>query len=386
MTTAPVSPDVSPATAGRELAELFEEHGRMVFGLCRVMLRHHSEAEDATQQTFLSAHQSLLRGTTPRDPAAWLATIARNECRARIRRQMAAPLALVGEESVTSDFDGDVDRRGEIEALCRALAELPRPQREVVLLRDFYGLSYKEISVALGVTVPAVEALLFRTRKLLQEHVRPAQVASGAIALPAALHSSLSHAIPGFAAHSGSGSAGILGTVAAKTAAAPLVAKLAAALAVAAGTTVAATSALHGGPAVKPALGKQPAKSSPVAVAAGVSSAGWGREHVAYATLTSGEADPKPASSGGRHRPPRTSDGPEQADQSSDGGEDVRDDEGPAEATHSGETNDTFDEADSEPALEVESESSSSGPGGEPAGPEEPASQDPPAEPVADAG
>jgi DNA-directed RNA polymerase specialized sigma24 family protein len=63
-----------------------------VLGLCRVLLRHRQEAEDAVQQTFLSAYRSLLNGVEPRYPAAWLATIARNECRGRIEARMREPL------------------------------------------------------------------------------------------------------------------------------------------------------------------------------------------------------------------------------------------------------------------------------------------------------
>ena len=73
------------ARAQSELTGLFEEHGKLVLGISRMLLRNREEAEDAAQQTFLSAYRSLLRGGQPRQPAAWLAAIARNECPARIR-------------------------------------------------------------------------------------------------------------------------------------------------------------------------------------------------------------------------------------------------------------------------------------------------------------
>ena len=110
----------------------------MVYGLCRVLLRDADEAEDAAQQAFLSAHRSMLGGTEPRDPAAWLGTIARNECRTRIRARMAAPLTLVGETAaVAADIEHVAGRHAEIEALCVALAELPQQQREAIVLREF---------------------------------------------------------------------------------------------------------------------------------------------------------------------------------------------------------------------------------------------------------
>ena len=95
-------PDPIPATgdpharvAGAQTRELFDEHSRMVYGLCRTLLRDPDDADDATQATFLSAYRSLLGGTVPLEPAAWLATIARNECRARARARMREPLPLL---------------------------------------------------------------------------------------------------------------------------------------------------------------------------------------------------------------------------------------------------------------------------------------------------
>ncbi len=217
---------LSPEAAGERLSGLFEEHGRMVYGLCRLLLKDADEAEDAAQQVFLSAHRNMLAGTEPREPAAWLATLARNECHGRIRARMATPLALVVDErdAVAADVEHVAGERAEIEVLCAALAELPRPQREAIVLREFYGLSYDEVRIALGVTDGAVDSLLFRARKRLQAELKPARVASGALALPLALRDSLASAMPGFS--SGSSSGGL-----AKVASLPLVTKLAGAAA-----------------------------------------------------------------------------------------------------------------------------------------------------------
>lgn len=216
----------SPEAAGERLSQLFEEHGRMVYGLCRVLLRNAADAEDAAQQVFLSAHQSMLGGTEPRDPSAWLAAIARHECHARIRARMATPLTLVVDErdAVGADIEQVAGQHAEVEALCAALAELPQQQREAIVLREFYGLSYDEVRTALGVTDGAVESLLFRARKRLQAELQPARVASGALALPLALRDSIAAAVPGFSAASSGGGL-------AKLASLPLFAKLAGAAA-----------------------------------------------------------------------------------------------------------------------------------------------------------
>jgi RNA polymerase sigma-70 factor, ECF subfamily len=211
--------------AGERIAALFAEHGRMVYGVSRLLLRDPVEAEDAAQQTFLSAYRALLAGQEPRDPSAWLGTIARNECRARLRARQVEPLTLV-QEPAGDELQRDAARREEIHALCTALAELPPQQRDAVVLREFYGLSYAEVAAALGLTGAAVESLLFRGRKRLQERLRPVRSGLGVLTLPLSLRESLAQALPGFGA--AGASTGAAGAVLAKLASAPLASKIAA--------------------------------------------------------------------------------------------------------------------------------------------------------------
>jgi RNA polymerase sigma factor (sigma-70 family) len=127
------------------------------------------------QETFLAAQRSLLAGTHPDEPAAWLATIARNECRMRIRRRMAAPTTTVLDENL--DGHGDTTYGGALQAagveeLREALAEMPERQREALLLREVRGFSYEEVAKAMDVSPPAVETLIFRARKRVVERIR----------------------------------------------------------------------------------------------------------------------------------------------------------------------------------------------------------------------
>jgi RNA polymerase sigma factor (sigma-70 family) len=215
---------------GARSRSLFERHGRMVLGLCRVLLRDSVEAEDAAQQTFVSAHRALLDGTAVRNDAAWLAAIARNECRTRIVARMREPLALSYDELVDAAGTAPEQEPAQLsDDLRRALAELPERQRQAVVLRDLYGLRYREVGAALGVSRPAVESLLFRARSRLRVRLRPV---AGALVLPIALRESLAQALPGFAA-AGSGGAAVVGAagasgVIAKLGSAPIAAKLAA--------------------------------------------------------------------------------------------------------------------------------------------------------------
>jgi len=153
----------------------------MVLGLCRSLLRNQHDGEDAAQQTFLSAYASLLAGTEPRDPGAWLATIARNECRSRAQRRMREPLAEA--EPVVGGVDPleHTVQASEVDALRLALARLPQQQRRAFVLREFSGLSYEELALALGVSQPAIESLLFRARRQLRGSLRAAAAAAAAV-------------------------------------------------------------------------------------------------------------------------------------------------------------------------------------------------------------
>jgi RNA polymerase sigma factor (sigma-70 family) len=167
----------------------------MVLGLCRLLLRDPIEAEDAAQQVFLSAHRSVLGGVAPREPGAWLATIARNECRARIRSRMRRPLELSDLPANLADPLAHAIDAADLDAFWVALSALPRRQRRAFLLRELGGLSYGELGAALGVSRPAVESLLFRARQQLRDALAGANVALA----PLALRDQLVRLIPGFA-------------------------------------------------------------------------------------------------------------------------------------------------------------------------------------------
>src|SRR5258705_3396998 len=113
-------PEHGAAAARTE--ELYRDHGRLVGGLCRALLRDSVEGEDAAQQVFLAAHRALLNGTSPREPAAWLAAIARNECWGRIRTRMRQPLptAAVEAEQSLSDPLAEAIRNADLAAMWSA--------------------------------------------------------------------------------------------------------------------------------------------------------------------------------------------------------------------------------------------------------------------------
>jgi RNA polymerase sigma-70 factor (ECF subfamily) len=167
-----------PSVAVR-VERLYESHVSLVRSVCRSLLRDRVEAEDAVQQTFLSAQRALTNGSSPRDDAAWLATIARHESLARVRARMREPLPLeLEEQDAGPDAHAAAVRRHEAGELRNALADLPPQQREAIVMREMRGLSYEEVAATLSVTTSAVESLLFRARRSLQSRLREALAAA----------------------------------------------------------------------------------------------------------------------------------------------------------------------------------------------------------------
>jgi RNA polymerase sigma factor (sigma-70 family) len=262
------APDGSDAPA-LLIGRLYEQHFRMVRALCQLLLRDAVEAEDAAQQTFLSAFGSLIDGTVPELPAPWLATIARRECWARTAQRRRRPLALDETNAPASGANNPLDeaiRNVDLTALWRAINDLPRQQRSAFLMREFAGLSYAEVAEALGASESAIESLLVRARRQLRDGLAPAIRAANLVATPIVL---LQHRLWRlFSQRTGA-------TGAAATAGIPAAAKLGAALAgavaigsagVAAGVS---TGVLHGRttphPAVR-ALAAQPAGAGELTV------------------------------------------------------------------------------------------------------------------------
>jgi RNA polymerase sigma factor CnrH len=237
--------------AATRVASLFEAHGRMVYGLCLLLLRDAIDAEDAAQQTFVSAYGALLRGSVVRDPPAWLAAAARNECRARLRRREREPVSLhQATLELLSSSEHEATHVLEAAAVRDALAELPLRQREAVVLRDVLGFRTREVGAVLGLSRPAVEALVFRARRRLRVRLR---AAATVLVVPVALREGLAQALPDAAAPVG---VAVGGGVLAKVSA-PLVAKVAVGLAaagVAGASAVEVERGLRQRPAAKPAV------------------------------------------------------------------------------------------------------------------------------------
>lgn len=157
---------------------LVDRYQALVFTLCYRQLGERTAAEDAAQETFLSAYRAIaqFRGGSFR---GWLLRIALNHARDELRRRRRrlptrsltaddADESSIEPPDPTADPATALHDRTLAPALERALRELPQNQRDVVLLADVHGLPYDEIAAITGVALGTVKSRLSRGRERLR--------------------------------------------------------------------------------------------------------------------------------------------------------------------------------------------------------------------------
>ena len=168
--------------------ELVNRYERRIWTLAKRMVRHQEDAEDVTQETFLTALEHLDELRDEERFGAWLVQIATRHAFRVLEQRKRLPTQSLDE--LTDETDGDeegiiphpefiADWRENPETLLmraetrqlieQALNELPEKYRAVFLLRDVEGLSVKETAQALGISEANVKVRLLRARLQLRE-------------------------------------------------------------------------------------------------------------------------------------------------------------------------------------------------------------------------
>lgn len=189
----PETPDaelVRRAKAGEldAFETLTNRHEQRVYSLALRMLRHEQDAEDVTQQTFLSAVEHLAGFREEASFSTWLLRIASHAALKVIRKRKGLNTVSLEEATEVSEgvnsiphpeFIADwrqspeelVQRNETRRLLDEALARLDEKHRLVFLLRDVEGLSIKETADALGLSEANTKVRLLRARLQLREQL-----------------------------------------------------------------------------------------------------------------------------------------------------------------------------------------------------------------------
>lgn len=165
---------VARALAGDEqaFAALVERYGQPILSLCFASTLDAAEAEDLSQEIFVSAWRNLGRFRGESSFSTWLFALARNACIDRSRRSRRRP--LVGPPEHASELAALEPSAGAIDAaeVFAAARTLSLPLRQAVLLRDLQGLSYEEIAVLEDIPVGTVRSRIAAARAALAEALR----------------------------------------------------------------------------------------------------------------------------------------------------------------------------------------------------------------------
>jgi RNA polymerase sigma-70 factor (ECF subfamily) len=178
------------------LGELYDRHGAVAYGLARAIVRDAADAEEVVADCFAQ----LWRTAATFDPArgsvaAWVTTIIRTRALDLIRAQRRRARVLdeaamlteeesggaAGTPSPSDTPDRDVERAEARELVRRSLAELPAPQRRVLELAYFGGMSQSEIAEFLSEPLGTVKTRMRAGLEKLRTMLRPIL---GAEALP----------------------------------------------------------------------------------------------------------------------------------------------------------------------------------------------------------
>ncbi len=152
--------------------ELVNRHSRYLHGIASSLTGNSADAEDVVQETFVAVINSKFRGESA--VRTWLVQILirRVAMLRRSKRRAVASLTLASvndAKAVVARGSGGSDARLDLAVMLQALS---LEHRQVIVLRELQGMSYDEISTALGVPRGTVESRLHRARNELRERFK----------------------------------------------------------------------------------------------------------------------------------------------------------------------------------------------------------------------
>jgi RNA polymerase sigma-70 factor (ECF subfamily) len=167
------APQLGPGQLA-QFEQVILPHLDSAYNLARWLTGNEHDAEDVVQDAFLRATKFFVsfRGGEGRP---WLLAIVRRAGYDWLARNRAHQPLTVFDEQVHSDQDGSVDpvrlllKEEDREMLREAMADLPVEFREVLVLRELEGLSYKEIGAVTGIAPGTIMSRLARGRERLRD-------------------------------------------------------------------------------------------------------------------------------------------------------------------------------------------------------------------------
>jgi RNA polymerase sigma factor (sigma-70 family) len=174
---------VSGADKGERFREVVLPHLGDALAFARWLTGSSHDAEDVVQEACIRALVGI-DGFAGGSARAWLLAIVRNTCFTWLAKHRPKSLVLSGDAAETAEMgkeqsfdeaeptpEAALIAKADAQVLADAVAALPGPFREVVILRDINGLSYREIASMIGVPLGTVMSRLARARRQLAAYI-----------------------------------------------------------------------------------------------------------------------------------------------------------------------------------------------------------------------
>lgn len=146
------------------------------YNLARWLMKNEEDAQDVVQESYLRAFRFFEGFHQGANARAWLLRIVRNTCYSALgaphRKEIPSEPELEALEDTGPSPQAKMDTKAAVGAVREAIATLPGDYREVVILRELDGLSYKEISEVAGIPLGTVMSRLSRARDQLYLRLR----------------------------------------------------------------------------------------------------------------------------------------------------------------------------------------------------------------------
>lgn len=150
------------------MEQVYQRHAQTVYKFLLAQCRDPGLAEELTQETFYQAVKSVDRFDGSCKVSVWLCQIAKHLWYQHLRkRKREVPAEDLPESPGPSAEEGLLEKEGQL-GLLRLVHRLPEPQREVVYLRAFGGLSFREIGDVMGKTETWARVTFYRSKEKLR--------------------------------------------------------------------------------------------------------------------------------------------------------------------------------------------------------------------------
>ncbi len=156
-----------------DFKRIYEESMQMLYKIAYRIVNDEEAAEDLAHDSLIKANEKQLRFPTINDAKYWLIRVVKNAAlnyvKRKSRERKAYQKALYEDHRKALSGETETLQAESIKIAQEALSKLPPKLKDVIVLKEYGDMNYKDIGKALGITEGNVKVRVFRARKLLEE-------------------------------------------------------------------------------------------------------------------------------------------------------------------------------------------------------------------------